>query len=1242
MPHVWLDGYLTDPEDEYGRVLNPGLVTLSELRDIPCVCLLGERGIGKSQELAQEEKSLELAGQEVDRIRLWGYQTDERLCKSITKTRAFRECVKGAARLHLLLDGLDEGLMPVDDLAKVLVEELGNYRGNLAGLRLRITCRTAQWPGFLESALEELWGSEGVAVYQLATLRKKDVEIAAGDEKLPAAEFLAAVEERQVVPLAVRPITLRMLLKTYSAGKSLPQAQAALYEKGCLNLCEESYDRRRGPLSAAQCLAVAARIGAVTEFANKAGVEKRSDAINRPEHVTVQELCGGSEYTDGKSFDVTEEGLLQTLDTGLFTGVDGEAIGWSHQSYGEFLAAWYLKQHAIPSRRAVMLVTGVRTGDKKTVPQLRGVAAWAAMLCPGVFDGLLRNDPTILLEADLGSLTNRDRERAVSALLKDSEKGTGTRALPWSPALRGLNHPGLARQLGRYVTGRGPAGAEPRRLAIAVAEGCVVREIVGDILAIARDVSEPVPLRVDAAYAILRIGDDEAKNGLKPLLSADPETDPDGELRGCALGALWPQQLCVDEVVDAISSAKRTGLIGSLRMFLEHEFVQRLRPKDLPAALRWASNVPGYNSESVELEDAANSVFVAAWDHLENQDVLDAWVTAADTRLSRDYHLLGGHHAAELRKKMLAGPERRRKVLAALVSKGCTVVRRLRRVLRGRTALIRAEDVPWLIGRLAASTSDGEKEIWAKMISGVLYFEVPPRLIDQVLVACAREPVLKMACARHFEAVDFKSPDAMKAKQAHYAQFADLGKAREDVEEGPPELAGQLLEDSLKRFESGDVSAWAGVLQALGARLRGDPWGGGNRWDPTQWPGWQSANAEGRRRIIGAGLEFVRRYRPTPLDRIRLNSSHVDDLAGYCALRLALREAKTDLQALSKETWAKWSPPLVRWGSLQGAADRECHAALIAAAYKGSPDELIDCLPVLVSKENDQELPSANYLRNVEPVWDDRIEGCLLEQAYRPELTGSMLLQLLRPLLQHRNRDAKEFAKSLIPLSADVHEPERACAAARALFAWADDAGWDAVYPYVEADRERAKQVLLPETYSPDDQGEDVAGRLGEERTAGLFLWLCQEFPYSEGRPREGVIAVTAGSRLADLRDALLRALVSKGSPEAVRQVRRTATSRPDLKWLRWHVQEAEVNLRQKSWTPLAAQEVIDLGPGARRCETRKGALRLFFMGLVLVVAFNVGLPKMAATVVARVSEALMFLGLLARLGWVTIRSGER
>ena len=84
------------------------------------------------------------------------------------------------------------------------------------------------------------------------------------------------------------------------------------------------------------------------------------------------------------------------------------------------------------------------------------------------------------------------------------------------------------------------------------------------------------------------------------------------------------------------------------------------------------------------------------------------------------------------------------------------------------------------------------------------------------------------------------------------------------------------------------------------------------------------------------------------------------------------------------------------------------------------------------------------------------------------------------------------------------------------------------------------------------------------------------------------------------------------------------------------------MNLRQKSWTPLAAQEVIDLGPGARRCETRKGALRLFFMGLVLVVAFNVGLPKMAATVVARVSEALMFLGLLARLGWVTIRSGER
>lgn len=44
-------GYLCNPDEEWGRAYNPDLVSLEAIAEIPCLVLLGEPGIGKSQEL---------------------------------------------------------------------------------------------------------------------------------------------------------------------------------------------------------------------------------------------------------------------------------------------------------------------------------------------------------------------------------------------------------------------------------------------------------------------------------------------------------------------------------------------------------------------------------------------------------------------------------------------------------------------------------------------------------------------------------------------------------------------------------------------------------------------------------------------------------------------------------------------------------------------------------------------------------------------------------------------------------------------------------------------------------------------------------------------------------------------------------------------------------------------------------------------------------------------------------------
>ena len=48
-PALGWDGYLVDPEDGYGKVVNAQAKTLEQLEETPCVALLGEPGIGKSR-----------------------------------------------------------------------------------------------------------------------------------------------------------------------------------------------------------------------------------------------------------------------------------------------------------------------------------------------------------------------------------------------------------------------------------------------------------------------------------------------------------------------------------------------------------------------------------------------------------------------------------------------------------------------------------------------------------------------------------------------------------------------------------------------------------------------------------------------------------------------------------------------------------------------------------------------------------------------------------------------------------------------------------------------------------------------------------------------------------------------------------------------------------------------------------------------------------------------------------------
>jgi len=355
---------------------------------------------------------------------LGAYSTDALLVHDIFDDKTFSEWEHGGNVLVLFLDSLDECRLRVESIDALLLSRLKRY--DRSRLRLRIGCRSADWSALLEKRLPELWSQDEIARYQLAPLGREHLRIAAVEEGLDPDEFIRQVQQKYVTGLAIKPVTLRMLLAIYRSHGTFPTHRTEILLEGCTKLCEEENDnrlasRRVGTLKAEERVAIAARIAAAGVFSNRGMISKKGGAKERqPDVVTLDEIRGGREPVGAEFVEVADEALVETLGTALFTPTDeGNTLRWSHQTYAEFLAAWYLKQHEAGTGRLTSLLIHPSDPEQRVVPQLQEVAANAAHIVPGALDLVLRHDPEVLVRSDMTAAVVEEREAAVRALLQE-------------------------------------------------------------------------------------------------------------------------------------------------------------------------------------------------------------------------------------------------------------------------------------------------------------------------------------------------------------------------------------------------------------------------------------------------------------------------------------------------------------------------------------------------------------------------------------------------------------------------------------------------------------------------------------------------------------------------------------------------------------------------------------------------------------------------------------------------------
>ena len=1186
-------GFLYNPELKYGSSYNPDIVKFDAISDIPCLVLLGEAGIGKTTATKQEYKRVEHQLQQSEDDCLWfslGDYDKSEISQAIFGNEKFTAWLNGTHKLHLFLDSLDEGILSINILTRILKREIDKLPCDR--LNLRITCRTADWKDSLTEKFQEKWEKDNVGIYELAPLRKEDVIDAVNRQGINADKFLAELSDKQAVPLAIKPITLKFLLSTYLKHDRFPLSQKELYKQGCLELCKEVNPDRldcdfKGKLSERQRLIVAGRIAAITIFANKVAIWTGSDDFEMPKSdIAKQDLCIGQETIDGRKFDITPDCIEEVLSiSGLFSSRGTNRMGFAHKTYAEFLAAWYLTQHQIPLVQIMSLIVSPEDTARKLVPQLHETAAWLASMNREVLQAIMKTDPDVLLHSDVSEDANL-REAIVDSLLEQYEqeklfdRGFGNHL-----RYRKLKHPRLAEQLQPYIRDKSK-NFNARYEAIQIAEVCELQELQSDLVDLALDNTEQIHLRSSAANTIASIGDSSTKLKLKPLAEKELPEDEEDNLKGYALSAVWQEHLTAEELFDILTPPKKANFYGGYQGFIGREILPKLKQEDLIFALDWLKN-KGLRCFGHPFGEFGDDILLKAWENFDNPEIVKGFARVALIQL-REYQnitTLLDDTEQELVFNSPSNDNKRRKLIEELVLLSKNPEDTIRILICSTSNNICLErDIFWLIEQAKALTN---REIQEKYIALIKYLfnRDNTKQSEALITATTTDRVIEEHFAPWFKAIELNSPLAEEQKK-QYIQYIEINQRRDEIRNNrkKPALITPPKERVLRclnELEAGNLDRWWQLCMEMTLLPNYRHYGSDLKYDLTKLPGWREAEPETKTRIINGAKKYLLEQTNIRYDWIGTNNYFRSELAGTKAflsllnLVLLSQEPPNFLNSLSAEIWRRWTPVII--GSPDNSNRKEPYFDLVKLAYEKAPSEAIDTLTTLINSENND----SDYIfatRQFKKCWDERLMSVVLERAKDSSIKPSCMSYLLEELLKRNYSPAKDYLKTLIvyPLPSAEEDRKRAIKGSQVLMRNATSDLWSVFWSTVQQDKSFGREVL------ESTMGHDLRGEyfdLTEKQVADFYIWLAKEYPHDEDPVFNSVMAHCVGTResIGNMRDNILNMLREWGTPQACKEIQRIVNHLPELNWLKITLFNAQKNTRIKTWQPPVPAEIFKL-----------------------------------------------------------------
>ena len=482
----------------------------------------------------------------------------------------------------LFIDGLDEvragavdGRAPLDQICRKLYV--------LNRPRFRLSCRHADWFGANDrSNLEEVSGVGSIAAIQLDPLSEDNIRrILIDDHDVEDPDmFIVSACNRGIEGLLNNPQNLKMLVEAVAGGE-WPETRTQTFELACGKLVlEPNHEHRianpKRP-DVSHLLDAAGRLCAVQLLSGRAGYALEGNASDDPDYP-------GLEHTSGEERRV----LRHALGSRLFVeppgslAAEGRRIP-AHRQMAEFLAARYIAsliEDGLPLGRVLALMTGY---DGIVVSELRGLCAWLTAHSKTTRAALSARDPLgTVLYGDVRGFSLDEKRGLIDGIKLEAKRYPWLYAKSHSP-LGGLATPDMDDVFRQELAD--PTRDDTRQCFVAVllqalAHIPMLGNLGSPLMQIVRDDTWKRGIRSSALDILIRQKDkgSSATAELESLLRdihTGSISDPDDDLLGALLIALYPARLSVSEILQYLRTPKEASYFGRYYRFWAKEVPQR-------------------------------------------------------------------------------------------------------------------------------------------------------------------------------------------------------------------------------------------------------------------------------------------------------------------------------------------------------------------------------------------------------------------------------------------------------------------------------------------------------------------------------------------------------------------------------------------------------------------------------------------------------------------------------------------